>query len=91
MNACACEASARSFVSAASFARVVATGRAEIMLDPAMNPWDCAPLLPILAEAGGHFTNWQGEATIWGKDAGATNASLHREVIEVLRNEKRRG
>ena len=70
---------------------LVATGRAEIMLDPAMNPWDCAPLLPILAEAGGHFTNWQGETTIWGKDAAATNASLHREVIEVLRNEKRRG
>ncbi len=46
---------------------LVATGRADIMLDPQMNPWDCAPMLPILREAGGHFTNWQGEATIYGR------------------------
>jgi histidinol-phosphatase len=32
---------------------LVATGRADIMLDPVMNVWDCAPLLPILEEAGG--------------------------------------
>src|SRR5262249_45017515 len=39
---------------------LVATGRAEIMLDPVMNVWDCAPLLPILQEAGGTFTDWNG-------------------------------
>lgn len=32
---------------------LVATGRADIMLDPVMNVWDCAALLPILEEAGG--------------------------------------
>lgn len=64
---------------------LVATGRAEIMIDAAMNPWDCAPMLPILQEAGGHFTTWAGEATIWGKDAVATNAALHREVIGMLK------
>ena len=69
---------------------LVATGRADIMLDPAMNPWDCAPLLPILREAGGHFTTWKGEPTIWGPDAVSTNAALHKQVIEVLSNEKRR-
>ena len=42
---------------------MVATGRAEVMLDPAMNVWDCAPLLPILEEAGGTFTDWTGKAT----------------------------
>ncbi|HLL90518.1 MAG TPA: histidinol-phosphatase [Tepidisphaeraceae bacterium] len=69
---------------------LVATGRADVMLDPAMNPWDCAPLLPILREAGGHFTDWRGEPTIWGKDAVSTNAALHREVLDVLRDERRR-
>jgi histidinol phosphatase-like enzyme (inositol monophosphatase family) len=64
---------------------LVATGRAEIMLDPHMNPWDCAPLLPILEEAGGHFTTWDGKPTIWGKDAAATNAALHQEVLVALR------
>jgi len=69
---------------------LVATGRAEIMLDPDMKPWDCAPLLPILQEAGGHFTTWQGEATIWGKDGVATNGALHQEVMSILKSEKRR-
>ena len=67
---------------------LVATGRAEIMLDPRMNPWDCAPLLPILREAGGHYTTWKGEATIWGPDGVGTNAALHDEVMGILRNEK---
>jgi histidinol phosphatase-like enzyme (inositol monophosphatase family) len=69
---------------------LVATGRAEIMLDPAMNLWDCAPLLPILQESGGHFFDWTGKATIHGKDAAATNAALFREVVELLRGEKKR-
>ena len=70
---------------------LVATGRAEIMLDAAMNPWDCAPLLPILQEAGGRFTTWQGEATIWGADAVGTNAALYQDVLEILQREQRRG
>lgn len=69
---------------------LVATGRAEIMLDPKVNPWDCAPLLPILREAGGHFTTWAGEATIWGADGVATNAALHAQVIDLLRAERAR-
>jgi histidinol-phosphatase len=63
---------------------LVATGRAEAMLDATINAWDCAPLLPILEEAGGHFTTWAGEATIWGKDGVATNAALHRPVLNLL-------
>lgn len=69
---------------------LVATGRAEVMLDPVMNPWDCAPMLPILQEAGGHFADWSGKATIWGKDSFACNAALYAEVLAVLRSEKRR-
>jgi histidinol-phosphatase len=70
---------------------LVATGRAEIMLDPQMNPWDCAPLMPIMQEAGGHFTTWGGEATIWGPDGAGTNAALHDQVVAVLKAEKQRG
>ncbi|MCZ7648166.1 MAG: inositol monophosphatase family protein [Planctomycetota bacterium] len=69
---------------------LVATGRAEVMLDPAMHPWDSAPLLPILQEAGGRFATWEGEATIWGPDAFAANAALYGEVLSVLRTEQRR-
>lgn len=69
---------------------LVATGRADIMLDPAMNPWDSAPLLPILREAGGHFSDWQGAPTIWTGDAMATNPALAGPVLDVLRTETRR-
>lgn len=68
---------------------LVATGRAEIALDPAMHPWDCGPLVTILTEAGGCFSTWAGEATIWGKDAVGTNGLLHEPVLDILRNEKR--
>jgi len=39
---------------------MVATGRADLMVDPAMALWDAAALLPILEEAGGTFTDWRG-------------------------------
>lgn len=64
---------------------MVATGRADIMLDPAMKPWDSAPLLPIMEEAGGRFTTWDGKATIWGEDGAATNGLLHKEVLTFLK------
>lgn len=69
---------------------LVATGRAEVMLDPMMNPWDCAPMLTILQEAGGRFTDWSGTPTIWGKDSVGCNAALHAEVITILKSEKPR-
>lgn len=69
---------------------LVATGRAEIMLDPKMNPWDCAAVVPIIQEAGGRYSTWQGEETIWGPDLVATNAALYEQVLAVLKAERRK-
>lgn len=63
---------------------LVATGRAEIMIDPRMAVWDCGPLLPIIQEAGGRFTDWQGNATIHGANAFSTNGLLHEAVQAKL-------
>jgi histidinol phosphatase-like enzyme (inositol monophosphatase family) len=63
---------------------LVATGRADVMVDPIMHVWDCAPLLPILAEAGGKFTDWKGTATIHGGDSIATNGLIHDQVMKLL-------
>ena len=63
---------------------LVATGRAEGSFDPAMNSWDCGPLLPILEEAGGTFTDWEGRATIYGKNAFSTNGHLFDAVLSCL-------
>jgi len=64
---------------------LVATGRAEACVDPMMNPWDNAPLLPILQEAGGTFTDWQGRSTIYGGDGISTNGKVFDEVMRVVR------
>ena len=63
---------------------LVATGRAEIALDPVMAVWDCAALVPIVEEAGGHFTDWRGRRTIHSGEAVATNGALQREVLGLL-------
>lgn len=63
---------------------LVATGRAEIMVDDVMSDWDSAALMPIITEAGGVFTDWQGTATAFGGDVIATNANLAGIVRETL-------
>ncbi len=63
---------------------LVATGRADVMLDPVMNVWDCAALLPIIEEAGGTFTDWRGARTIHGSNAISTNGALFDEVRSVI-------
>ena len=67
---------------------LVATGRADVMLDPVMNVWDCAPLLPILEEAGGTFTDWRGQATIRGGNAISTNGALFNEVLKTVMSDE---
>ena len=64
---------------------LVATGRADIMLDPVMNLWDCAPLLPIMGEAGGTFTDWRGVRTADGGNSIATNGVLFDEVMSIVK------
>ena len=63
---------------------LVASGRLDVMLDPAMNPWDCCALVPILQEAGGAFTDWTGAVRIDGGDAYSTNGALHAAVASHL-------
>jgi len=64
---------------------MVATGRAEIMIDPIMSVWDAAAVQPILEEAGGRFTDWQGEPTIYSGEGVATNGHLHEHVLAITR------
>jgi histidinol-phosphatase len=63
---------------------LVATGRADIMLDPVMNLWDCAALLPIMEEAGGTFTDWAGVRTASGGNSIATNGLLFADVMRLV-------
>lgn len=63
---------------------LVATGRAEAMIDPAMSVWDAAALLPILQEAGGTFTDWRGQATILGGEGIGSNGLVLAEMLQLI-------
>ena len=63
---------------------LVATGRAEVMCDPVLSPWDAAALQPIIREAGGVFTDWDGRDTAFGASAVATNQALAVGVRTML-------
>jgi myo-inositol-1(or 4)-monophosphatase len=64
---------------------LVATGRAEVALDPGMSIWDAAPYPPIFAEAGGYFGDWQGNRTIYGNEGLATTEALLPEVLALIK------
>ncbi len=64
---------------------LVATGRAEIMVDPWMAIWDCGPLQVVLEEAGGTFADWNGNPTIYAGEAIATNGKVFDEVMGLVR------
>jgi histidinol phosphatase-like enzyme (inositol monophosphatase family) len=63
---------------------LVATGRADVMVDDVMSVWDAAALLPVITEAGGAFTDWKGRTTAFGGDAIATNSLLSGAVRDIL-------
>ncbi|MFY1829851.1 histidinol-phosphatase [Myxococcus fulvus] len=63
---------------------LVATGRAEVMVDELLSPWDAAALQPIIEESGGVFTDWTGQRTAFGGNGIATNTALARLTRERL-------
>jgi histidinol phosphatase-like enzyme (inositol monophosphatase family) len=63
---------------------MVATGQADVMIDPIMAIWDSAALPPILEEAGGTFTDWKGTPSYRAGEGVATNGLLLDEVLSLL-------
>lgn len=63
---------------------MVATGRAEVMMDPRLNVWDAASVQVIVEEAGGVFMDWNGVRTPEGLGGIAVNAALAAEVRAAL-------
>jgi fructose-1,6-bisphosphatase/inositol monophosphatase family enzyme len=63
---------------------LVASGGADIMLDPIMSPWDLIPLVPIIRGAGGEISSWDGGDAVEGTSCVAASASLHPRIIGIL-------
>jgi histidinol phosphatase-like enzyme (inositol monophosphatase family) len=63
---------------------LVATGRIEAMADPIVQVWDLAPMMVIIPEAGGVFTDFAGRASYSSGNALATNGIRHDDVLRLV-------
>ena len=63
---------------------LVAQGSGEVMVEHGVHAWDVAPLKPIIEEAGGRVTNWDGNFDVHRPDVIASNGSLHEEARQSL-------
>jgi len=63
---------------------LVATGFADIMVDPIMNLWDKMALIPIINGAGGTISDYQGGNPLSGTSIIATGGSIHNDVVSIL-------
>lgn len=63
---------------------LVATGRADAMVDSGLHRWDIAPMFPIFAEAGGKVTDWNGATNADASDYLGSNGILHEPLRRLL-------
>jgi histidinol-phosphatase len=64
---------------------LVAQGSGELMVDHGVKIWDVVALKPIVEEAGGRFTDWDGRPNVNRTDVIASNGKLHDEALRILR------
>jgi histidinol-phosphatase len=64
---------------------LVAEGKAELYAELDLKPWDLAPCRILVEEAGGRFSDFNGQPTIHGGTAFASNGYLHDVALGLLR------
>ena len=63
---------------------LVAQGSGDAMIEYGVHAWDVAAVVPIVHEAGGVFSCWDGSLSIERPDVIASNKPLHREFLDIL-------
>jgi histidinol-phosphatase len=64
---------------------LVATGRADVMIEPgALAYYDVAPMPPILSGAGGVFSTLKGDLDFASGQGLAANPQLHEQILRLL-------
>lgn len=63
---------------------MIAQGSGEIMIEHGVHAWDLGGLAPIVEEAGGKMTAWDGKFDINKPDVLATNGHLHNEALAII-------
>ncbi|MGC4025064.1 MAG: histidinol-phosphatase [Mesorhizobium sp.] len=64
---------------------MVAAGQVDLVVETALQPYDIVALIPIIEQAGGKITNWDGgPAEQGGSIVAAANARLHDAAMKIL-------
>ena len=63
---------------------LVAEGSVDVSAEPELGPWDIAALIPIIREAGGQVTSFDGTPAMLGGSALASNGLLHDQALALL-------
>ncbi len=63
---------------------LVATGFADLMMDPIMSVWDSMALIPVIRGAGGVITDYHGGDAVKGSSIIAASKGIHAEAIKIL-------
>lgn len=63
---------------------LVADGAVDIAAEPELGAWDMAAIIPIVREAGGTITAFDGSPALSGGCAVTTNGVLHQAVLGIL-------
>lgn len=63
---------------------LVAEGAVDLAAEPYLMPWDMAALVPVVTEAGGRMTGFDGSPVLAHGSAVSSNGALHAETVRVL-------
>jgi histidinol-phosphatase len=63
---------------------LLAEGQVDIVAEFDVKPYDLAALVPIVTEAGGRFSDIEGNDSAWNGSALATNGVLHDSVVDFI-------
>ena len=63
---------------------LLATGFADVMIDPIMSFWDTMALIPIIKGAGGIISDYKGDDPVNGDSIIAASPGVHSQVIKFL-------
>lgn len=63
---------------------LLASGRADIMVDARMAPWDILPVIPVVRGAGAKITTFTGQDPVTGTSAVAAHPQIFDEVHNIL-------
>lgn len=65
---------------------LLATGRVDAVIEPVLSLWDFAAAIPIIEQAGGHWTDLSENQSLDSGEMVASNGKLHNELMECIRS-----